>query len=302
MSQQVGVGIVRLPLAGDETDKERLKLAAGCVKDRLYVMLEGDWGKLTRPEAQARIIFVYDHLIGVNPKLDARVLLPGPKAWLAPHLTDIEAFISSSSESPALESWNASRTALSLPVVARMECEGLPCAGGMGALGWGDGDCEGVPAGAHDNVVLGGTFDRIHPGHKLLLAMSALAANKRLLIGVSEAALLDKKTLKHIMHPQPLRAARLLHHLHSVRPSVAFQIVPIQLHSVRPSVAFQIVPIQDPFGPSIVDRNLQCIVVSRETESGGNSVNRRRVERGLNELVVDVVDLIGPADGDETNK
>lgn len=45
---QVGVGIVRLPLAGDETDKERLKLAAGCVKDRLYVMLEGDWGKVRR--------------------------------------------------------------------------------------------------------------------------------------------------------------------------------------------------------------------------------------------------------------
>ena len=51
-----------------------------------------------------------------------------------------------------------------------------------------------------------------------------------------------------------------------------------------------------------MDPDLQCIVVSRETEAGGKSVNRRRVERGLSELAVDVVELVGPEDGDEANK
>jgi hypothetical protein len=36
-----------------------------------------------------------------------------------------------------------------------------------------------------DNVVLGGTFDHIHSGHKILLTMSALLASKRLFCGVS---------------------------------------------------------------------------------------------------------------------
>ena len=31
-------------------------------------------------------------------------------------------------------------------------------------------------------------------------------------------------------------------------------------------------------------------------------MNRRRVERGLSELAVDVVELVGPEDGDEANK
>jgi len=110
----------------------------------------------------------------------------------------------------------------------------LPCPSALAALGWGDADCAALPAGSHANAVLGGTFDRIHPGHKLLLAMSALAAERRLLIGVSEGALLDKKTLRDVMHPQPLRAARLAHHLRAVRPSVAYEIVPIQVQAPHP--------------------------------------------------------------------
>jgi cytidyltransferase-like protein len=42
-------------------------------------------------------------------------------------------------------------------------------------------------------VCLGGTFDHMHPGHKLLLTQSALLAYKRLLIGVTSDCLLKKK-------------------------------------------------------------------------------------------------------------
>lgn len=50
----------------------------------------------------------------------------------------------------------------------------------------------------------------------------------------------------------------------------------------------------DPFGPSIIDRNLQCIVVSKETYRGGEAVNKRRQERGYPTL--DIVE-IGILDG-----
>lgn len=36
------------------------------------------------------------------------------------------------------------------------------------------------------------------------------------------------------------------------------------------------VPITDPYGPSIVDPDMDCIVVSLETASGGESVNKKR--------------------------
>ena len=52
---------------------------------------------------------------------------------------------------------------------------------------------------------------------------------------------------------------------------------------------YTIVPITDPFGPSIVDPNLQLIIGSKETEKGCNKVNNVRNERGLSQLDVHVI-------------
>jgi len=284
-SGAVRVGLLRLPLAEDAGDVERLRTAAKHAAEKMYVLLEGNWGVLSRPEVQRRLLFVYDELGLAAPALDVRVILPGPKAWLAPHATEIDAILACAQEQPALDELLKCRKDDGLPELPVCSIA-APCPASLLSVGWGDGDCENLPAGSFDNVVLGGTFDRIHAGHKLLLAMSALCAQKRLLVGVSRGPLLDNKELKDLVHPLELRTRRL------------FQ----TLYSMRPCVAYQIVPIDDPFGPSITDPNLQCIVVSKETERGGQSVNKRRVEKGLNSIHVDVVDLVGPEDSDESSK
>ena len=51
----------------------------------------------------------------------------------------------------------------------------------------------------------------------------------------------------------------------------------------------QIDRITDPIGPSGTDKDLQCIVVSKETEKGGQLVNQVRLKNGLNELKVHVI-------------
>ena len=58
---------------------------------------------------------------------------------------------------------------------------------------------------------------------------------------------------------------------------------------LRPQLEYKIVPITDHFGPSIVDAELQCIVVSEETLKGGNSVNRRRTEKVVYFSLISVV-------------
>jgi len=284
-SGAVRVGLLRLPLAEDAGDVERLRTAAKHAAEKMYVLLEGNWGVLSRPEVQRRLLFVYDELGLAAPAMDVRVILPGPKAWLAPHATEIDAILACAQEQPALDELLKCRKDDGLPELPVCSIA-APCPASLLSLGWGDSDCENLPAGSFDNVVLGGTFDRIHAGHKLLLAMSALCAQKRLLVGVSRGPLLDNKELKDLVHPLDLRTRRL------------FQ----TLYSMRPCVAYQIVPIDDPFGPSITDPDLQCIVVSKETERGGQSVNKRRVEKGLNSIHVDVVDLVGPEDSDESSK
>ncbi|WVF72234.1 hypothetical protein IAT40_007046 [Kwoniella sp. CBS 6097] len=51
--------------------------------------------------------------------------------------------------------------------------------------------------------------------------------------------------------------------------------------------------ITDALGPTRYDPNIQALVVSRETVSGGKSVNITRKEKGLGELDLWIVDVIG---------
>lgn len=53
-----------------------------------------------------------------------------------------------------------------------------------------------------------------------------------------------------------------------------------------------IVEIFDPFGPTQDDGDIQALVVSDETRSGGEAVNAKRKENGLGELEVWCIDVI----------
>ena len=48
------------------------------------------------------------------------------------------------------------------------------------------------------------------------------------------------------------------------------------VQDVKPNLEYKVVPITDPFGPAIVDGNLQCIIASAETLRGAHAVNTRR--------------------------
>lgn len=47
----------------------------------------------------------------------------------------------------------------------------------------------------YENTVLGGTFDHIHSGHKLLLSFSLLHTSKWIVIGITSQEMLWKKNL-----------------------------------------------------------------------------------------------------------
>ncbi len=55
-----------------------------------------------------------------------------------------------------------------------------------------------------DGVVLGGTFDHLHEGHKVMLAAACAAARKRLLIGLTSAEMLVKKKYSAAMQSYAL--------------------------------------------------------------------------------------------------
>jgi phosphopantetheine adenylyltransferase/dephospho-CoA kinase len=51
------------------------------------------------------------------------------------------------------------------------------------------------------HVVLGGTFDRLHAGHKVLLAEALFRCNRSMTVGVTDIAMLRKKVLHELILP-----------------------------------------------------------------------------------------------------
>lgn len=125
-------------------------------------------------------------------------------------------------------------------------------------------------------VVLGGTFDRLHLGHKILLGEGCLFAEENLTVGVTTGEMNLKKSLPELIQ------------LTTVRIDSVVQFI----ETVKPQIGHSVVPITDMFGPTITDRDLQCIVVSDETKKGGEIVNQERQKKGYSELDVYVIDLV----------
>lgn len=125
-------------------------------------------------------------------------------------------------------------------------------------------------------VVLGGTFDRLHLGHKILLGEGCLFAEENLTVGVTTGEMNLKKSLPELIQSTPVR----------IDSVVQF------IETVKPQIGHRVVPITDMFGPTITDPDLQCIVVSDETKKGGDIVNQERQKKGYSALDVYVIDLV----------
>ncbi|KAF8216290.1 hypothetical protein K438DRAFT_1796950 [Mycena galopus ATCC 62051] len=131
-------------------------------------------------------------------------------------------------------------------------------------------------------VALGGTFDHLHAGHKILLSMAAFIASSKLIVGVTSDALLTRKAHASVLQPLPTRTA-------AVR---AF------LSQFKPGLEADVVAISDVYGPTGWDANIQALVVSKETADGARAIATHRAAHGLPALQTFTIDVISST---ETN-
>ena len=179
----------------------------------------------------------------------------------------------------------------------------------------------------HLSVAVGGTFDHLHIGHKLLLTMFAFTLGRRpastadqnpstLTVGITgDALLVNKKYAEHLESWKRRQES-----VHDFLSSLVFfgrsddERIQVQEindpgpngHAVHVSYPFGLtikyVEIWDPFGPTITDKDITALVLSLETRSGGAAVNGKREEQGWEPLEVFEVAVLDASEEDHVDE
>jgi len=128
-------------------------------------------------------------------------------------------------------------------------------------------------------VLVGGTFDEFHRGHQALI-MKAFEVSERVIIGLSSDQLARELRKNHEVASYEQRLKELRSFL---RTQGVFD-------------RAKIVPLDTPYGITLSTTIAEALVVSKETEHVGITINNKRVASGIKPLDLVVIDMVPAED------
>ena len=128
-------------------------------------------------------------------------------------------------------------------------------------------------------VAMGGTFDIIHRGHLTLLENAFSRADK-VIIGLTS----DEFAKRNGKSPHNNYQTRLAHLLQTIFKEF-------------PKSDFQISQLENDFGPAVLEKEVQALVVSSETSNQGQKLNELRAKKNLPPVEIIVVPMHLAKDG-----
>ncbi len=130
-------------------------------------------------------------------------------------------------------------------------------------------------------VALGGTFDPVHDGHRKLFRRAFELGDVTVGLTTDELAPKTRHTDRYV-RPYEERAADLRRELATLSPVER---------------EFTVRPLEEPTGIA-TEPGFDYLIVSPETRKGGEQVNEKRREKGLDPLEIVVVEHVPAEDGE----
>ncbi len=128
-------------------------------------------------------------------------------------------------------------------------------------------------------VAMGGTFDIIHKGHLALLS-NAFEISDFVIIGLTSDEFVAKK-------------GKIPNNNYNKR----FENLTSTILKEFPNHAFQISNLNDDFGPAVLEKRVEALVVSDETNNQGDILNQLREKKNLPPVEIITVPMIMAKDG-----
>lgn len=138
-------------------------------------------------------------------------------------------------------------------------------------------DLENQNLKTYDVIALGGSFDHIHFGHKLMILKGILNCNKKLSIGITSDEMISKKCHLSAIQPFNFRKQAVLDYINEIN----FKNLEIEIYEIN-----------DRLGRAAKNPDLQALVLTIETLVGGDMVNTSRLESNLKKVEFILVDLV----------
>lgn len=126
-------------------------------------------------------------------------------------------------------------------------------------------------------IVIGGTFEFLHKGHRNLLELGAKNC-ELLIVGLTSDEFASRFRAEKVSNYEQRKKA-------------------VENFLKKFSVKYKIVRIDDNYGIATIDPEIDCIIVSEETLLRAEEINAIRFKKGLKKLVIIVMPIFLADDG-----
>ena len=121
----------------------------------------------------------------------------------------------------------------------------------------------------YNSIILGGTFDHFHKGHEGFITL-AFSIGKKVTIGLTQKNLHKNKCLSQTIEGYSMRKKSLLDYLRKNKWTKQTKIIPIS----------------DIYGTTLIDKDIDAIIVSSATYNNAVKINKKREEKQYPKLKI----------------